>query len=422
MPNGVFESHVQATPAVSASGTGGATGVSASSDSGTGLNVQVGSVEPGLVPDGTGIYAGTLLGTGLMVQSGDTTEKGQGSDGTGIQVYTVLGTGINVQVGTGGLAGQGPSNGIGVIATTQAGAAGQFNSGGIGIEVAGAGCGVQATGYVGVIASDPSGTAPEVLGPTGLQASGAYAGVQAVSEGGTAGIFSNSAAVPGEANVNPALDASTTSTGAAAHVHSDLIVPPGSALSPSPALVVDGPQFVVVIERPTGISLVLSGPAASFNGSVDVTGAFTATAKSFVIDHPLDPANKYLAHASVESSEQANVYSGNIVLDDNGEAVVNLPAWAEAVNGDFRYQLTCVGRSAPVYVAAEVADNQFSIAGGAAGMKVSWQLTGIRKDAWAMAHPLVVEQDKSAGERGYFRHPELFGSDRQHSIAHTRRH
>ncbi len=137
-----------------------------------------------------------------------------------------------------------------------------------------------------------------------------------------------------------------------------------------------------------------TGSAAAFTGDVFVTGTLTATAKHFVIDHPLDPANKYLAHASVESCEQANVYSGNVVLDSQGEAVVNLPAWVEALCEDFRYQLTCVGRPAPVYVADEVADNRFRIAGGPAGHKVSWQLTGIRKDAWAKAHPLVAEQDK----------------------------
>ena len=141
------------------------------------------------------------------------------------------------------------------------------------------------------------------------------------------------------------------------------------------------------------------GTAASFDGDVTVLGTLTATTKNFVIDHPLDPTNKYLVHASVESSEQASIYSGNTVLDSHGEAVVSLSAWVEALNEDFRYQLTCIGRSAPVYVAAEVADNQFRIAGGSAGLKVSWQLTGIRKDAWSKAHPLVVEQDKPEGTK-----------------------
>jgi hypothetical protein len=140
--------------------------------------------------------------------------------------------------------------------------------------------------------------------------------------------------------------------------------------------------------------------AGRFIGDVNVTGTLTAATKKFVIDHPLDPANKYLAHASVESCEQTTVYSGNIILDNRGEAVVHLPAWAEALCEDFRYQLTCVGRPALVYVADEVADDHFRIAGGLAGMKVSWQLTGIRNDAWAKAHPLVVEQDKPEAEKG----------------------
>jgi hypothetical protein len=114
-----------------------------------------------------------------------------------------------------------------------------------------------------------------------------------------------------------------------------------------------------------------SGLAASFTGDVSVIGTLTATAKSFRIDHPLDPADRYLVHASVESCEYAAVYSGNALLDDQGEAVVTLPAWVQALCEDFRYQLTCVGRPAPVYVADEVTDNYFRIAGGPAGTKVS---------------------------------------------------
>jgi hypothetical protein len=121
-------------------------------------------------------------------------------------------------------------------------------------------------------------------------------------------------------------------------------------------------------------------------------------------------------HASVESSEMANVYSGNATLDGNGEAWVELPDWLEALNSDFRYQLTCVGRSAPVYIADEIANNRFRIAGGNAGMKVSWQLTGIRKDPWAQAHPLVVDEMKSANERGFYRNPEIYNQSEEKAI------
>ena len=95
-----------------------------------------------------------------------------------------------------------------------------------------------------------------------------------------------------------------------------------------------------------------------------------------------------------------NVYNGNVVLDARGEATVRLPEYFGALNREFRYQLTPIGAHAPVYVAREVKDNTFKIAGGTAGLKVSWQVTGIRQDEYATAHPIVVETDKSKADRG----------------------
>jgi hypothetical protein len=153
-----------------------------------------------------------------------------------------------------------------------------------------------------------------------------------------------------------------------------------------------------------------------------VTGAITAGVKDFKIDHPLDPEHKYLVHASVESSEMTNIYSGNVTLGPGGFAVVHLPAWVEAANGDFRYQLTCIGGFAGVYVAHEVEDGLFTIGGGIPGMKVSWQLTGIRRDAYARAHPIVVEEEKPDSERGLYLHPESFDQPEEKGIdsAHRR--
>ncbi len=119
-----------------------------------------------------------------------------------------------------------------------------------------------------------------------------------------------------------------------------------------------------------------------------------AAARSFRIDHPLDPANMYLYHSSVESPDMMNVYNGNVLLDANGEAWVEMPDWFEALNRDFRYQLTCIGGFAPVYVAEEISGNRFRIAGGEAGMKISWLVTGIRHDAHAEANRTPVEQEK----------------------------
>ncbi|MCK4512613.1 hypothetical protein KAW64_12790, partial [bacterium] len=107
--------------------------------------------------------------------------------------------------------------------------------------------------------------------------------------------------------------------------------------------------------------------AGYFMGNVEVEGTLTADIKNFKIDHPLDPANKYLLHSCVESDEMTNVYSGNVTLDARGEAQVELADWFEALNGDFRYQLTCVGAFAPVYVAEKISGNRFRIAGGEPG-------------------------------------------------------
>ncbi len=159
------------------------------------------------------------------------------------------------------------------------------------------------------------------------------------------------------------------------------------------------------------------GFAGYFAGDVVVTGNLSKGGGSFKIDHPLDPANKYLYHSFVESPDMMDIYNGIVTLDTDGEATVVLPEWFDALNKDFRYQLTAIGAPGPnLYVAEEIADNQFRIAGGTSGKKVSWQVTGIRKDAYAQKHRIPVEEMKSERERGYYLHPEAFGQTQEKSI------
>jgi hypothetical protein len=159
-----------------------------------------------------------------------------------------------------------------------------------------------------------------------------------------------------------------------------------------------------------------NGYAGYFTGRVNVFGRFDATDKHFKIDHPLDPANKYMVHASVESAERMNIYDGIVTLDASGEATVTLPDWFEALNRDFRYQLTNIGGFAPIYVAEKIHDHRFKIAGGQPGMEVSWQVTGTRHDRYAEAHRMQVEEAKAAAERGYFQHPDLYGEPEEKGI------
>ncbi|ABF41110.1 hypothetical protein Acid345_2109 [Candidatus Koribacter versatilis Ellin345] len=162
------------------------------------------------------------------------------------------------------------------------------------------------------------------------------------------------------------------------------------------------------------------GYAGNFHGDINVDGKILAGTKDFKIDHPLDPANKYLYHASVESSEMINVYSGNVTTDATGEAIVHLPKWFEAVNGDFRYQLTPIGQFAQVIVATEISNAQFRIKTDKPNVKVSWQVTGVRHDAFAKANPLNVEEDKPEQERGYYIHPEYYGASNEKQIENAR--
>jgi len=161
-----------------------------------------------------------------------------------------------------------------------------------------------------------------------------------------------------------------------------------------------------------------TGPAALFIGSVDVDGSLTKSSGTFKIDHPLDPANKYLYHSFVESPDMMNIYNGVATLDGKGQATVALPSWFESLNQDFRYQLTAIGAPGPnLHIAAKVQNNSFKIGGGQPGMEVSWQVTGIRHDAWANAHRVQVEVEKPGIERGTYIHPELFGAPKEKSLA-----
>jgi hypothetical protein len=113
-----------------------------------------------------------------------------------------------------------------------------------------------------------------------------------------------------------------------------------------------------------------------------------------------------------------NIYNGIVTLDSRGMATVEMPEWFQALNRDFRYQLTAIGAPGPrLYIAAEISGNQFKIAGGKKGQRVSWQVTGIRQDAWANAHRIPTEEEKPANEQGHYLHPELFGAGRDKSIA-----
>ena len=255
---------------------------------------------------------------------------------------------------------QGVNKGTGV--TAGAGVYGQQNGSGYGVQ------GYSTNGY-GMFGSSNAGAS----GVHGQMTSGGGSGVSGVGNGQFgAGVSGSSIGTSGHGLSGSVSTASNTASGVYGY-------------GPAPAY------------------------AGYFEGNVSVTGAFSAPASIVALDHPLDPSRKILRHAAVESSELKTIYDGTVTTDGRGRARVELPAWFEALNGDVRYQLTVVGGPAQAWIDARLADGAFVVATSEPGTDVCWQVTGVRRDAYAKAHPLAVEARKSARDTGSYLHPQEHG-------------
>jgi hypothetical protein len=149
----------------------------------------------------------------------------------------------------------------------------------------------------------------------------------------------------------------------------------------------------------------------TITGNLNVQGNLSKAGGTFKIDHPEDPANKYLVHSFVESPEMMNIYNGNTKTDANGYSIIELPSYFEKINKDFRYQLTVIGTFAQAIVKEKVANNKFVIQTNEPNVEVSWQVTGIRADKWANENRVVPELEKT--EKGTYIHPELYGQTKE---------
>lgn len=369
-------------------------------------NTTVGALD-GTSTGSNGVGVSGTAGTGANAAG----VLGSANAGDGVRGKSTSGTGV---VGEGADAGvQGTSNQDGVLGTSTG-----FGDGVAGVAKGGAGVRGLSLDGIGVLGDGKE------LGVKGTSATGdGIMGVSSKPFGGGAGVVGIATGdgmptgVRGESPKGTGVAGSGGDYGVAGYGHTGVYgitdKPNGTAVQGDSRAANDSNAVGIRGTANQGIAVrgqSTSGLAGLFVGNVTVSGLLTASAKLFKIDHPLDPANKYLVHAAVESPELKNLYDGVVVLDANGEAGVDLPAWFEALNGDFRYQLTCIGGIAPVYVADEVHEGHFRIAGGTPGLKVSWQVTGVRRDAYAVAHPLAVEAEKTAAERGRYLHPAEQGA------------
>ncbi len=257
----------------------------------------------------------------------------------------------------------------------------------------------QSTGNTGVLGASTSG-----FGVNGESTSGV--GVRGVSSSNTGvfGISTNASAVVADSANGNGVESTTSST------------------NPTEAAV-----FA------TSSRFAGEGVAGIFRGTVEIQNNIlqrgdlfvagnlkVSGMKMFHIDHPLDPENKYLNHAAIESSEVLNVYSGNVITNENGDAFVTLPNWLEALNSDFRYQLTVVGQFAQAIIAEKIKGNRFAIKTNAANVEVSWQVTGVRSDPTARKYKFDIEEEKGERERGFYLNPDAFNQPEEKSIQWAR--
>ena len=162
------------------------------------------------------------------------------------------------------------------------------------------------------------------------------------------------------------------------------------------------------------------GNDLTVDGDLNVSGT-----KNFKIDYPLDPANKFLKHFCIESNEVINLYRGNVILNSNGEATVKLPDYFRAINKNFSYVLTPIGKPSPnIYIAKEIdANGIFTIAGGTSGQKISWYVYAERNDPYMQQYPkkrqVVISKNKD--EQGKYLMPELYNQPRSKRIGFSKR-
>ncbi len=354
-----------------------------------------------------------------------------GPEAHGVDGYSHTGIGVYGQsagtskTGVHGVANVGPgASGVSGESSSGAGVYG-YSSGGTGQGVSGVSAAPNGTGVIGTAnngagAYAVEGTSSSGTGVYGQSTSSLGKGVYGVGLGGYGGNFIGQTGVysySGAANgVGVVGVASAGLSGVYGLSASDSIGPPRPAG-------VRGVQTGTYGVGVYGEATTPAGLAGWFEGDVLITGTcFGCTGpNSMKIDDPLDPAHKYLQHAGVASSEQLDLYSGNAVTDKRGFATVRLPPWFEALNRDFRYQLTVVGKEhwdARAAVWEEIVRNRFTIRTDQPRVRVSWAVTAVRHDPYSKARRSAVEIRKTRSEQGTYLHPEAYGKPKRAALGY----
>jgi hypothetical protein len=397
-------------PAISGGNTGvgsGIRGISVNNVGAVGIHSGAGGTAAGVRGD---TYSSDNGATGVL---GRVLSTNAGSDSAGVRGTnnSTNGNGYGV---FGAHAGSGPGvfgqsvTGDGVFGDSTAG--GSANAG-----VRGTAEGYNGTGVIGVANNDG-------VNPIGVFGWGVFTGgTGVVGQGGFEGVYGKgqAAGVHGVAGEGPGVIGEGEGTG---------VVGTGDGPSNAGVTGVRGTSLAAAGNGVVGVANASSnlmpavgvygsstssnGYAGWFAGDVNITGTLSKGAGAFRIDDPLDPAHAYLQHSFVESPDMKNVYDGTVTTDARGFATVKLPRYFQALNRDFRYQLTTLGHNGfgvRADVWEEISHNRFTIRTDKPTVKVSWQVTGIRRDPYANAHRIKVLVPKPAGVQGFYLHPGLYG-------------
>jgi len=88
-------------------------------------------------------------------------------------------------------------------------------------------------------------------------------------------------------------------------------------------------------------------------------------------------------------------YNGKAQTDAEGFVTIELPEYFDALNIDYRYQLTVLETFAIAIISEKINENRFTIQTSKPNVEVSWQVTGIRNDTWAQENRVEVEVEKA---------------------------
>jgi hypothetical protein len=403
------------------------------SQAGSGTGVR------GFAPTGKGVWGSSTSGTGLLGQHTATTGTAPGvsasTSSTDANADAFLATvtptspglgstavnGINNGTGSNGIgvSGSQAGSGVGVLGTAASGIGVRAVSGGDGVYAlsTGSGDGVYAysTNGRGV---EASGTDAGVLGTgtvAGVKGGGTTYGVYGTS--GSYGVFGTGGIGVEGNGTTYGVFGDSSGKGVEGHSSSGNGVYAQSSTGDAISATTGGTYASGIYAENTG-----AGDAAYLEGPVYISGGCTGCTgpSALHIDDPLDPTHKYLNHASVVSSQQLDVYSGNVRTNGKGFATVHMPRWFQALNRSFRYQLTSLSGLQQVAVAKEMHHNRFTIQSQRPHSKVSWQVSAVRHDRYAQANPTRVIVSKAKADQGKYVHPQVYGKPKRDALGYQK--